>query len=74
MSVTIADIGAKAGDSIPTVLRVLNNRPEVTPGTRERVKQVIKESRCIASREANGLRKESDSIIDIPVAGLLIST
>ncbi|MFL5700507.1 MAG: LacI family DNA-binding transcriptional regulator [Ktedonobacteraceae bacterium] len=47
-------MGAKAGDSIPTVLRVLNNRPDVTPGTREWVKQVIKESRCIGSREANG--------------------
>ena len=37
----------------------------MTPGTRERVEQVIKESRCIRSREVNGLRKENNSIIDV---------
>ena len=67
----IAEIEAKAGVSIPTVSRVLINRPDVTPGTRERVEQVIKESRCIGRREVNGLRKENNSIIDVLVTDLL---
>jgi hypothetical protein len=68
----IAEIEAKAGVSIPTVSRVLNNRPDVIPGTRERVEEVIKESRCIRSREVNGLWKESNSIIDVLVKDLLV--
>ena len=68
----ITEIEAKAGVSSPTVSRVLNNRPDVTPGTRERVEQVIKESRCIRRREVNGLRKENNSIIDVLVTDLSV--
>ncbi len=66
---TIAEIAAKAGVSIPTVSRVLNNRPDVAPGTRERVEQVIKESGFIHSRVKNVL-KESNGIIDMLVPDL----
>ncbi len=66
---TIAEIAAKAGVSIPTVSRVLNNRPDVAPGTRKRVEQVIKESGFIHSRVKNAL-KESSGIIDILVPDL----
>ena len=66
---TIAEIAAKAGVSIPTVSRVLNNRPDVAPGTRERVEQVIKESGFIHSRVKNAL-KESSGIIDMLVPDL----
>src|SRR5256885_13928360 len=55
---TIAEIASKAGVSIPTVSRVLNNRPDVAPGTRERVEQVIKETRIILYNLSNdGLPK-----------------
>ncbi len=66
---TIAEIAAKAGVSIPTVSRVLNSRPDVAPGTRERVEQVIKESGFIHNRARNAL-KESSGIIDLLVPGL----
>ncbi len=66
---TIAEIAAKAGVSIPTVSRVLNNRPDVAPATRERVEQVIKESGFIHSRVKNVL-KESSGIIDMLVPDL----
>jgi LacI family transcriptional regulator len=66
---TIAEIAAKAGVSIPTVSRVLNNRPDVAPRTRERVEQVIKESGFIHSRVKNVL-KESNGIIDMLVPDL----
>jgi DNA-binding LacI/PurR family transcriptional regulator len=67
---TIAEIAAKAGVSIPTVSRVLNNRPDVAPETRERVEQVIKESGFIRSRVANALRKGSSGIVDLVVTDL----
>ncbi|HET9918670.1 MAG TPA: LacI family DNA-binding transcriptional regulator [Ktedonobacteraceae bacterium] len=63
---TIAEIAAKAGVSVPTVSRVLNNRPDVAPETRERVEQVIKETGFIRSRVKNVL-KESSGIVDILV-------
>lgn len=66
---TIAEIAAQAGVSIPTVSRVLNNRPDVAPGTRERVEQVIKESGFIHSRVRNPL-KESSGIVDMLVPDL----
>ncbi|HET9920487.1 MAG TPA: LacI family DNA-binding transcriptional regulator [Ktedonobacteraceae bacterium] len=56
---TIAEIAAKAGVSIPTVSRVLNNRSDVAPATRERVEQVIKEQGFIRSRVKNPLQKSS---------------
>jgi len=60
-------IAAKAGVSIPTVSRVLNNRPDVAPATRKRVEQVIEESGFIRNRVKNVLRKESSGIIDMLV-------
>lgn len=66
---TIAEIAAKAGVSTPTVSRVLNNRPDVAPDTRERVERVIKESGFIHSRVKNAL-KESSGIIDMLVPDL----
>ncbi|MFL5701301.1 MAG: LacI family DNA-binding transcriptional regulator [Ktedonobacteraceae bacterium] len=67
---TIAEIAAKAGVSIPTVSRVLNNRPDVAPATRERVEQVIKEHGFIRSRVRNVLKKECSGIIDMLVPDL----
>jgi len=66
---TIAEIAAKAGVSVPTVSRVLNNRPDVAPETRGRVERVIKESGFIRSRVRNAL-KESSGIIDMLVPDL----
>lgn len=64
---TIAEIAARAGVSIPTVSRVLNNRPDVAPETRKRVEKAIEESGFIRSRVKNALRKESSGIIDMIV-------
>jgi len=38
---TIAEVARDAGVSLPTVSRVLNNRPDVSPQTRQRVQEVI---------------------------------
>jgi DNA-binding LacI/PurR family transcriptional regulator len=69
-SPTIAEIAARAGVSVPTVSRVLNNRPDVAPGTRERVERIIQESGFVHNRVTNTLRRGSSGIIDIVVPGL----
>jgi LacI family transcriptional regulator len=68
---TIAEIAVKAGVSVPTVSRVLHNRPDVAPETRQRVEQVIEESGFIRSRVKRTLRKESSGIVDMIVPDLL---
>lgn len=42
-AVTISEIAAAAGVSIPTVSRVLNGRSDVAPATRERVEKLLRE-------------------------------
>ncbi len=39
--ITIVEIAKEAGVSLPTVSRVLNNRPDVSPETRERVQSIV---------------------------------
>jgi LacI family transcriptional regulator len=63
---TIAEIAARAGVSIPTVSRVLNNRPDVAPATRERVEQIIKDNNFIHNRTP--VRRSG--IVDMLVPGL----
>jgi LacI family transcriptional regulator len=67
---TIAEIAAKAGVSIPTVSRVLNNKPDVAPATRERVELIIRQSGFVRNRSANALRKGSSGIVDIIIPDL----
>jgi LacI family transcriptional regulator len=57
-AVTIADIAAEAGVSVPTVSRVLNGRSDVAPRTRERVEQLLREHgyRRRGVRPQTGLR------------------
>jgi LacI family transcriptional regulator len=68
--ITIAEIAAQAGVSIPTVSRVLNGRPDVAPATRARIEQIIKESGYVRSSAAKALRKGSSGIIDLLVPDL----
>lgn len=51
----IYDISEKAGVSIATVSRVLNNNPHVSPKTRERVLAVMHESGYVPNAFARGL-------------------
>ena len=66
---TIASIASLAGVSIPTVSRVLHNRPDVAPETRKRVEQAIEESGFVRNRVKHPVRKSSH-IVDVLVPGL----
>jgi LacI family transcriptional regulator len=52
---TIQDIAKLAGVTKTTVSRVLNNRPDVNPATRQRILQIINEQAFIPSIPAAGL-------------------
>ncbi len=55
MSTTIKDVAAKAGVSPSTVSRVLNDRPGISPRTRERVLQITQELNYSPSVAARSL-------------------
>lgn len=55
MKATITDVAKKAGVSMKTVSRVLNNEPNVADKTRERVKAVASELRYSPNLAARGL-------------------
>jgi LacI family transcriptional regulator len=62
---TIRDIADLAGVSIATVSRVLNDRPDVAPDTRETVLQVVRERGFNRSRTARGLSRGRTGFIGL---------
>src|SRR5947199_9090640 len=62
---TIRDIADLAGVSIATVSRVLNDRPDVAPETRETVLQVVREHGFSTNRGARGLSSGRTGLIGL---------
>src|SRR4029077_10459622 len=62
---TIRDIADLAGVSIATVSRVLNDRPDVAPETRESVMQVVREHGFSTNRGARGLSSGRTGMIGL---------
>ncbi len=65
---TIRDIARLAGVSVTTVSRVMNDRPDVNPATRQKVQQVIEECHFIGNTKARGLKQGND-VVGIIVRG-----
>lgn len=65
MSVTIYDVAQKAGVSISTVSRVLNNNPNVLEDTRQKVLEAIKELNFKPNPIARGLVAKQTSLIEV---------
>src|SRR5437868_6271542 len=64
---TIREIASKAGVSIATVSRVVNGRPDVSPGTRERVLEVVRDNNFSTNRSARALSNGRTGLIAITV-------
>jgi len=64
---TIRDIASLAGVSIATVSRVLNQRPDVSPETREAVLQVVREYGFSMNRGARALSMGRTGLIGMTV-------
>ena len=67
---TIRDIAQLAGVSTATVSRVLNNKPDVDPATRERVMQVVHEHGFVPSVTASSLAGGSSPLLGVLVPSL----
>lgn len=67
MPATIRDVAERAGVGLGTVSRVLNNNPNVSPATRERVQQVIDELGFTPSATARRLSTGKTQVIVIVV-------
>jgi LacI family transcriptional regulator len=67
---TIADIAARAGVSKTTVSRVLNDKPDVLPETRERILKLVQEMHYFPSPAAIGLSRGKTGLVGILVPTL----
>src|SRR5574339_1141960 len=63
--VTIVEGAERAGVSLGTVSRVMNNDSHVAPETRERVSAVMREMGYVANRQARGLKGSRTNVIGI---------
>src|SRR4030095_5539122 len=70
MRATIKEVAAVAGGSTPTVSRVINERPDVSPETRRRVQEVIKELSFQPSALARSLISQRSYTLGVATAGL----
>lgn len=61
--VTLKDVAARAGVSYQTVSKVLNNRAQVTPETRERIWQAVSDLGYKPNVSARNLRKQASNLI-----------
>src|SRR5690349_11853996 len=66
----IKDVASVAGVSMQTVSRVLNERPDVSPETRKRVKDVIKQVGYRPSALARSLSSHRSYTLGVITAGL----
>ena len=70
MSITIADVAARAGVSKTTVSRALNGKGELDLRTAERVRQVIAELGYAPSARAVGLARGRTRIVGMLIPSL----
>ncbi len=68
--VTIKEVAEAAGVSVMTVSRVLNNRPDVSPATRRRIRQLIEDMGYSPNVMASSLRQGRSNTIGIVATGI----
>lgn len=68
--VNIKDVASEAGVSTQTVSRVINDRPDVSPVTRKRVKEVIDQIGYRPSALARSLISKRSYTLGVVIAGL----
>ena len=68
---TIKEVASVAGVSTQTVSRVINERPDVSPETRKRVQEVIKDLAYQPSALARSLIRQRSYTLGVVIAGLM---
>ncbi len=67
---TIADIADRAGVSKTTVSRVLNDKPDVSPETREAILKIVEEARFVPNLVAKGLSSGGVNLLSMLLPSL----
>ncbi|MDN5360260.1 MAG: LacI family transcriptional regulator [Thermotogaceae bacterium] len=68
--ITLKDIAKKVGVSQMTVSRVLNNRPDVNPQTRDRIQEIVSEMGYVPNTNARALKGAKTNRIGIVVSDI----
>jgi LacI family transcriptional regulator len=68
--VTIAQVAKEAGVSTQTVSRVINNRQEISPETRQRVQEIINKMRYQPNVIARSLSQRRSNTLGVAVSGI----
>jgi LacI family transcriptional regulator len=68
--ITIKEIASEAGVSIQTVSRVLNNRPDVSAKTRQKIQSIIAKHKYLPSSAARGITQGRSYILGVISASL----
>ena len=66
---TIRDIAQMAGVSVTTVSRVLNDRPDVSRATQEKVRRVMAECHFVGNANARGLKQAESDLVAVIIRG-----
>ena len=66
---TIRDIARLAGVSVTTVSRVMNDRPDVSRDTQEKVRRVIRECHFVGNANARGLKQTEPESVALIIRG-----
>ena len=70
-NMTIKDIARLSGCSVSTISRVINDRPDVRPETKEKVLQMMRESGFVPNTNARQLKIFSDFLVQLQRAATL---
>ena len=68
--ITLKDIAKKVGVSQMTVSRVLNNRPDVNPRTRDKIQEIVREMGYVPNTNARALKGAKTNRIGIVVSDI----
>jgi len=71
-NVTLNDVARKAGVSIPTVSRVLNNEKFVSAGVKKKVKRAAKKLNYEPQWSARSLRSRKTNIIGVIIPDIAL--
>lgn len=69
-TITIKDIAEKCGVGISTVSRALNNHPDISKDTKDKIMKVIAENNFVPNNSARNLKRTASKTIAILVKGI----